>query len=310
MDTYEAELYEAVQMFEAEMHQLAEFEAPLLKALKAGRKTEVKSLLASGADVNVRSPFGNSAALHVAALRGDRGTAATLLKYKADTDALDDAGETPLMKAARLGHQRVAEVLLEAGADVNVLGKPLDNASGRSYGCAALHYAAGGGHPGIVKILLEHGADANAQDDRGDTPLHYAAHAGLGEIVSTLLDYDADPLAANGDGDTALVWAARDGKMHLVEMMTAESAGPGRGTAGKLLGSRTDEADATQALIDEEFDFGQQGRTETAANGGLTEGGGWRLRGMLAVPGWLDVETVCLAVAFFLWFSARCKLRS
>lgn len=87
MDMYEAEWYEALQKYKALEMDLDEPEAPLLQALKAGRKTELKYLLAAGADVNIRSPFGSSAALHIAALRGDRGTASTLLKYGADKDA-------------------------------------------------------------------------------------------------------------------------------------------------------------------------------------------------------------------------------
>lgn len=293
MDVYEEEVYEALQKYEAEMMYQAEQEAPLLQALKAGRKTEVKYLLAAGADANVRSPLGSSAALHIAALRGERGTASTLLKYGAEKNALDDAGETPLMKAAQLGHQRVVELLIEAGADINVFGKALDSPYGRTYGSAALHYAAGRGHHGIVKALLKHGADVNAQDNRGDTPLHYAVDIGREEIVSTLLEFNANALVANRDHQTALVWAARDGKGRLMEMMTAARTAPGKST-GMHLDSRTDQMGSAQAMINEEFNFGQRGQTETAG----------RFRGVL------DLEGICLAVALLFWFSARGKLRS
>jgi len=45
--------------------------------------------------------------------------AATLIRAGADVNAADDAGVTPLIRAAHRGHVDVVKVLLEAGADPN-----------------------------------------------------------------------------------------------------------------------------------------------------------------------------------------------
>ncbi|OCK74175.1 ankyrin, partial [Lepidopterella palustris CBS 459.81] len=62
-------------------------------------------------------------------------------------------GKTLLHLAAE-GHEAVAKLLVDKGADVN--------AQGGEYG-NALYAASAGGHEAIVKLLVEKGADVNAQ---------------------------------------------------------------------------------------------------------------------------------------------------
>lgn len=45
-----------------------------------------------------------------------------LLVREGDEDALDDVGDTPLIKAARKGHAGVVNSLLAAGADADIEG--------------------------------------------------------------------------------------------------------------------------------------------------------------------------------------------
>lgn len=185
-------------------------EPRLLQAVQAGRLKELKKLLATGTDVNVRSSWSGLAALHVAAINGYGGIAEMLLKHGADKDALDDTGETPLMKAAVEGHQPVVELLLKAGADIDIAGKSESNrAASCFYGSGALQYAVAAGHDGIVRTLLKHGADVNAQDDRGYTPLHCAIQVGRVGMAGTLLEAGAKTLVTDKEEQTPLVWAAR-----------------------------------------------------------------------------------------------------
>ena len=64
-------------------------------------------------------------------------------------NATDEEGDTPLIEAARFGHDSVAKTLLEAGADVTVKNKE---------GKTALMYALQGGHDDVVRVLKQ--ADA------------------------------------------------------------------------------------------------------------------------------------------------------
>lgn len=61
----------------------------------------------------------------------------------------DKEGDTPLIEAARFGHDGVAKLLLERGADVTV-----KNNEGKT----ALMYALQGGHDDVVRVLKQ--ADA------------------------------------------------------------------------------------------------------------------------------------------------------
>ncbi|KAF1970942.1 hypothetical protein BU23DRAFT_590811 [Bimuria novae-zelandiae CBS 107.79] len=76
---------------------------------------------------------------------------------------------TPLSWAAAYGHEAVAKLLLEKGADVEA--KTNDD-------WTPLRGAATSGHEAVVKLLLERGADVEAKDNNGWTPLRGAAYNG------------------------------------------------------------------------------------------------------------------------------------
>ena len=75
------------------------------------------------------------------------------------------SGVTLLMFAARKGHERVVELLLQRGAEINLQS---------SEGVTALMDAAGNGHERVVDLLIRRGAEINLQSD-GGTALMMAA---------------------------------------------------------------------------------------------------------------------------------------
>ena len=105
-------------------------------------------------------------------------------------------GFTPLHYAAFFGQEDAARVLLECGAEVEVV------ARNESIRVTPLHSAAAGSHSAIVKLLLEAGADPNAAQDGGFTPLHSAAQNDDRESAEALLAAGADPSLASEDGKT------------------------------------------------------------------------------------------------------------
>lgn len=85
----------------------------------------VRFLLANGASVNQRNKRG-SVALHFAiyGLPNDRDSTelvAFLLRHRAETDAQNAEGTTPLMLAAQRGFVRITERLIDSGANVALL---------------------------------------------------------------------------------------------------------------------------------------------------------------------------------------------
>lgn len=95
-----------------------------------------------------RSP--ETDALLRAARAGNADTVRALLgSPNVDINGLDEHGNTPLIEAARSGHDEVVTALLFAKADIKI-----KNDEGKT----ALMLAAEGGHDQTVKVLTEAGA--------------------------------------------------------------------------------------------------------------------------------------------------------
>ncbi|MBM9538543.1 ankyrin repeat domain-containing protein [Desulfobulbus alkaliphilus] len=122
----------------------------------------------------------------------------------ANLSAVDLDGNTALHLASAGGYLDVAEILVDAGIDVNARNQ---------WQASPLHYAAGLGHLDLVKFLVSREADENvlgakhALDSEGNTALHYAVELEEVDAATYLLRQGADATAANNLGETALVWA-------------------------------------------------------------------------------------------------------
>ncbi|HEX8355038.1 MAG TPA: ankyrin repeat domain-containing protein, partial [Pyrinomonadaceae bacterium] len=117
-------------------------------------------------------------ALFGAAEDGDAAAVARLLAAGAPADArLTHGGETPLMRAAARGHEDVARVLLDAGADASAQ---------RADGFTPLILAVFFGHEGVVRLLVGRGADARSQTSLGTTAARWAASRGFDEMADLL----------------------------------------------------------------------------------------------------------------------------
>lgn len=109
----------------------------LMVASAKGYPETVEMLLDSGADINAADVY-LWTPLHRAVYENRESTVAVLVRHEGiDVDFQDDHGAAALHHAAVKGHQRIVEILLEAGAD------PLLQ---DSYGRIAADYARGGGH--------------------------------------------------------------------------------------------------------------------------------------------------------------------
>ncbi len=91
---------------------------PLLTAVKARRADAVKALLGAGADPDNTNRLGESS-LHVA-VAGTAEVLTPLLEAGANPNARDAGGVTPLMLAAGEGSQESVDLLLAAGARIDM----------------------------------------------------------------------------------------------------------------------------------------------------------------------------------------------
>lgn len=169
-------------------------------------------------------------------LVGTGAMARTLLDAGAPVEGDPSDPETPLMTAASYGDATVAQVLIEAGADLDA------TVSGTKD--RALRQAATCGMDDVVQVLLAAGATdlvqaAAAGDITGmltaDTPspdlvaaLRIAAGRGRLGVVDQLLAHPTPVDGVDADGSTALHEAAFCGRACSVRHLLARGADPAR----------------------------------------------------------------------------------
>ena len=156
----------------------------------AGNVAITAALLGEKAEVDAQDVDGASP-LHYA-VRGRLTDVTTrLLEVGASVDAVTDTGETALFFAPT---KAIAELLLAHGANPN---------AGTAGG--PLHTAAFNGRVDVAQVLLAHGALVNSIDRNGETPLHRAVFRQRRDVVALLLREGADVniLSASGRPRTA-----------------------------------------------------------------------------------------------------------
>ena len=149
----------------------------LLQAAGTGRKDEVERLLAAGADVNAKTPTGETALLR-ALEHNTRRWPSCCWKGAQTRMPRTRQRVTALQGAAERGYASVVNLLIAKGASVNARGR---------YGYTPLHMAAVNGQKEVVQCLLDNGAEANNRADEGRTPLFGAVQGGHVQVCELLL---------------------------------------------------------------------------------------------------------------------------
>lgn len=117
-------------------------------------------------------------------------------------------GFQPLGLACFFGQEKVAQFLIETGADVHL-------ASNNAMRIQPIHAAAAKKSARLVEALLRRGADPDARQQLGYTPLHSAAQNGDSATVDVLLGAGADRHLRSDDGNCAADLAEKAGHTNL-----------------------------------------------------------------------------------------------
>ncbi len=185
--------------------------------------------------------------LFMAIDRRDTKAVKDLLKSGADPNSRNGLEFTPLYIAAASWQPDVVQILLDAGAKVNVnttygneltfaaftgdlpaaqilLAKGSDPKLARFDGMTPLMMAANAGAAPFVAELLKHKVDVNAKAECGSTALTYAARGGYVEVAKQLLEAGASPNTFDENGETALMEAAATGHADIVKVLLDKGA--------------------------------------------------------------------------------------
>lgn len=154
----------------------------------------------------------NAASLMQAVKADDVAKVRQLIEQDIDVDAVDAAGDVPLIMAAYLGHTEITRLLLEADADVTAVDPGMK--------ATALHAAAYAGRTEPAKLLIEYGIDVDAQGPyNGYTALHDAIWQNNIEVARILIEAGADLAVRSQQGQTALEMARTRGRREIAALI-------------------------------------------------------------------------------------------
>jgi len=127
-------------------------------------------------------------------------------------------GMTALMWVSQKGHLEIAQLLVSAGANVN--------SSRTTDGMTALMWASREGHLKIAEFLVTAGANVNAsRTSDGQTALMWASQKGYLEITQLLINAGANVnYTRTSNGMTALMWASHKGHLEIFKFLVEKGA--------------------------------------------------------------------------------------
>lgn len=158
----------------------------------------------------------NAATLLETAKSGDGAAALAMVRDKADVNAAEKDGTTPLHWAVYHNDVPLVDALLKAGAKAAVT---------NDYGSSPLSEAAIVGNPDVIGKLLKAGADPNAENGDGQTPLMVIARTSNVAAATELLRHRAKvDQVERWHGQTALMWAAAENQPEMVKLLIKHGA--------------------------------------------------------------------------------------
>jgi ankyrin repeat protein len=189
-------------------------------AAHRGELAQVKKLLASGAPVDARDPYGRTA-LHVATFARQREVIKALAQAGANLGLLENDRYDAVTIASVADDEPTLRLLLELGASAKLTTSRYDG--------TALIAAAHLGHDGVVRQLIAAGAPLDHVNNLHWTAVIESIVLGDGgarhqAVLQALLDAGASTRLADREGNMPLALAKARGYKAMVEMLARKAS--------------------------------------------------------------------------------------
>lgn len=188
----------------------------ICRAAFLGHDRLVQLLVHHGA--SVKEEVNGCRPLHYAIIFNHAAVVRFLIKEHPElVEMQDDRSNTPLRLAVAHGHAEVADILIEAGAEINV---------GENWR-RPISTACFDGKRAAVRVLLERGADVEYEvGEYGWLPLPGAASFGFTKCVAAILDSGRADIDRRSPGGTGLCVAVRNGHLETARFLLERGADP------------------------------------------------------------------------------------
>jgi len=189
---------------------------PLYYASLCGFRNVVEHLITKHPD-DIDARGGNhGSAVNAALKKRNIEIALLLLERGADVNIMDSSLTPPLCVASEAGRRDIVEVLLEHHADVDL--------ARRQTHATPLNFAALEGELEIVRALLHHGATVDCPDLNGWTPLMSGSRYGHSDTVQLLIQRGATVDYPDYRGWTPLMVASQHGHLDIARLLVQSGA--------------------------------------------------------------------------------------
>ncbi len=181
----------------------------------------IKTLIESGADITIKSPWFHEPPLYHVVEKGNvpgmYEVIELLVKNGADVNATDHwySHKTHLRRAIEKWYGDTIKTLIHCGANV----KEIDS-DGNSLFSRVVRRDDAAGLQDIIKLFVEKGADVNQKSPLdGETCLRWAVENGKIETIKTLVACHADVNERGLLEETCLHWAVKNGKIETAKTL-------------------------------------------------------------------------------------------
>lgn len=220
----------------------------LIVAAARGNVELMRELLDAGADIDATKHSSQQTACHAAIVGQHEAALALLIERGANLSLCDNSNKSPFACAVALRSDRLAIMLLDAGAPLDDLSRDtlvlaasksvalLTCLLARNVNVSTLYdtYGRNPCHAAVVdesaetlpllRMLVDAGADVNAINAAGYMPLHVAAMYARTKILRLLIELGADLNGRTRNGWTALHFLCRNALTSNITLLIAAGA--------------------------------------------------------------------------------------